>query len=95
MNKRLSRRAFSRMVAGAFLTGSIVEAAVQETRASGTLSEETALTLLEHIGYTPTLPGEMRTLKPMLEATLRDIQTIRDFQLPFALEPALIFRPDR
>ena len=96
MNRKgLSRRAFSKMAAGAFLAGSVLEAAVQETRAEGTLSDETAMTLLEHIGYKPTLPDEMKTLKPMLESTIRDIQTIRDFKLPFDLEPAFVFRADQ
>lgn len=83
------------MIAGTLLTGSVLEAAVQETEKSGGLSDDTALTLLKHIGYEPTLPDEMKTLKPMLESTLRDLKTIRDFQLPIALEPAFVFRPDR
>lgn len=94
-NKRVSRRVFSKMVAGTFLTGSMLDAAVQETRSTGQLSEETAMTLLEHIGYKPTLPDEMKTLKPMLEQTIRDLKTIRDFQLPISMEPAFVFHPDK
>ena len=53
------------------------------------------MTLLDHMGYRPTLPDEMKTLKPMLETTIRDIQKIREFQLPISLEPAFVFHPDR
>jgi len=91
----MNRRIFSKMVAGSFLTGSVLEAAVQESRQTGGLSDETAVTLLEHLGYKPTLPDEMKTLKPMLETTMRDLQRIRDFQLPIALEPAFVFHPDK
>jgi hypothetical protein len=93
--KPISRREFSMLVAGSILSGSVLEAAVQETRQTGGLSDATAMTLLEHIGYKPTLPDEMKTLKPMLETTIRDLQRIRDFQLPIALEPAFVFHPDR
>jgi len=93
--KPMNRRIFSKMVAGSFLTGSVLEAAVQESRQTGGLSDETAVTLLEHLGYKPTLPDEMKTLKPMLETTMRDLQRIRDFQLPIALEPAFVFHPDK
>ena len=91
----ISRRLFSKVVACTVLTGSVVEAAVQETQTTTGLSDETALTLLKHIGYEPTLPDEMRALKPMLETTLRDLQTIREFRLPIALEPAFVFHPER
>jgi hypothetical protein len=37
----------------------------------------------------------MKTLKPMLESTIRDLQRIRDFQLPISLEPAFVFHPDK
>ena len=94
-SKPMNRRMFSKMVAGTLLSGGVVEAAVQESRQTGTLSDETALTLLQHLGYTPTLPDEMKTLKPMLETTIRDIQKVRDFQLPIALEPAFVFHPDK
>jgi hypothetical protein len=93
--KPITRRAFSQMIAGSLLTGGVVEAAVQESQRTGTLSDDTAMTLLEHIGYKPTLPDEMKTLKPMLETTIRNLQTIRDFQLPIALEPAFVFHPDK
>jgi len=93
--KTISRRMFSKVVAGSLLTGSILEAAVQESRQTGTLSDGTAMTLLEHIGYKPTLPDEMKTLKPMLETTIKNLQTIRDFELPIALEPAFVFHPDK
>ncbi len=86
---------FSKMVAGTFLTGSVLEGAVQEARQTGALSDETALTLLSHMGYKPTLPDEMKQLKPMLETTIRQLQTIRDFQLPIALEPAFVFHADK
>ncbi len=86
---------FSKMVAGTFLTGSVLEAAVQESRQTGKLSDETALTLLEHMGYKPTLPDEMKSLKPQLETTIRQLQTIRDFELPIALEPAFVFHADK
>ena len=96
MNKKpISRRSFSKIIAGSFLTGSVVEAAVQEQQRTGTLSDDTAMTLLDHLGYKPTLPDEMKTLKPMLETTIRNLQTIRDFQLPIALEPAFVFHPER
>lgn len=91
----MTRRVFSKMVAGTFFTGSVLEAAVQESRQNGGLSDDTALTLLDHLGYKPTLPDEMKTLKPMLESTIRDIQKIRDFQLPISLEPAFVFHPDK
>ena len=93
--KPISRRVFSKMIAGTILTGSVLEAAVQESRTTGGLSDDTAMTLLKHIGYEPTLPEEMKTLKPMLEATIRDLQTIRDFQVPIAMEPAFVFHPDK
>src|SRR5262245_24528818 len=93
--KPMSRRMFSTVVAGTFLTVGVLEAAVQESRSNGALSDETALILLRHIGYEPTLPNEMKKLKPMLEATLRDLQAIRDFELPNFLEPAFVFHPDR
>src|SRR5262249_5479382 len=94
-SKPINRRVFSKMVAGTFLTGSVVEAAVQETRQNGALSEDTTLILLDHLGYKATLPEEMKTLKPMLESAIRDIQKIRDFQLPITLEPAFVFHPDK
>lgn len=94
-NKPINRRTFSKVLAGTLLSGGILEAAVQEQNAAGKLSDQTAMTLLEHIGYKPTLPDEMKTLKPMLEATLKDLQTIRDFQLPISLEPAFVFHPDK
>src|ERR1043165_8698892 len=95
-SKTINRRMFSKMMAGTFVAGGgILEAAVQESRQSGGLSDETALTLLDHLGYKPTLPDEMKTLKPMLETTIRNLQTIRDFQLPIALEPAFVFHPER
>ena len=93
--KTISRRLFSKVIAGTVLSGSILEAAVQEQRETGKLSDGTAMTLLEHLGYKPTLPDEMKTLKPMLETTIRDLQKIRDFQLPIALEPAFVFHPDK
>ena len=93
--KTLSRRMFSKVVAGSVLSGGMLEAAVQETRTTGSLSDGTAITLLEHIGYKPTLPDEMKTLKPMLETTLRDLQKIRDFELPISLEPSFVFHPDK
>jgi hypothetical protein len=93
--QRISRRTFSRMVAGTFLTGDVLDAAVRETRDQDKLSDQTALTLLQHIGYEPTLPDEMNTLRPMLEQTIKDLQTIREFQLPMSLEPAFVFHPDR
>jgi hypothetical protein len=86
---------FSKVVTGSLLSGSVLEAAVQETRTTGGLSDGTAITLLEHIGYKPTLPDEMKTLKPMLETTIRDLQKIRDFELPIALEPSFVFHPDK
>jgi len=86
---------FSKMVAGTFLAGSVLEAAVQESRQTGKLSDDTALILLEHMGYKPTLPDEMKSLKPMLETTIRQLQTIRDFQLPITLEPAFVFHADK
>jgi len=95
MDKRINRRTFSKVIAGSLLSSSVLEAAVQESRQSGGLSDETAATLLEHIGYKPTLPDEMKTLKPMLETTIRNLQTIRDFQLPIALEPAFVFHADK
>jgi len=95
MKKPISRRMFSRIVAGTFLTGNVLEAAVQESRQTGKLSDETAMTLLEHLGYKPTLPDEMKQLKPQLETTIRQLQTIRDFQLPITLEPAFVFHPDK
>jgi hypothetical protein len=91
----LTRRAFTRLVAGGLLTGGALEAAAQEQRSTGRLSDETAATLLDHIGYSPTLPHEMEALKPMLESVLRDLETIRDFEIPLTLEPAFIFRADR
>jgi hypothetical protein len=91
----MSRRAFSTMIAGTLLGGNALEAAVQETQRTGGLSDETALTLLEHIGYKPTLPDELKTLKPMLETTISNLKTIRDFQLPIAMEPAFVFHPDK
>ena len=91
----LTRRAFSKMVAGSLLTGGVLEAAVQERRTTGRLSDETAVTLLEHIGYKPTLPNEMETLRPMLDSVVRDLQTIRDFDVAITLEPAFVFRADR
>ncbi len=94
-SKPMNRRMFSKMVAGTFLSGSVVEAAVQESRQNGGLSEDTTLILLDHLGYKPTLPDEMKTLKPMLESAIRDIQKIRDFQLPISLEPAFVFHPDK
>ena len=94
-SKMIGRRMFSKVVAGSFLTGSVLEAAVQESRQTGGLSEATAITLLEHLGYKPTLPDEMKSLKPMLETTIRNLQTIRDFQLPIALEPAFVFHADK
>ena len=93
--KTMSRRIFSKVVAGSFLTGTVLEAAVQESRQSGGLSDDTAITLLEHLGYKPTLPDEMKSLKPMLETTIRNLQTIRDFQLPISLEPAFVFHADK
>jgi hypothetical protein len=93
--KPISRRIFSKVIAGSLLTGSVLEAAVQEVQQMGTLSDGTAMTLLEHLGYKPTLPDEMKTLKPMLETTIKDLQKIRDFQLPIALEPAFVFHPDK
>ncbi len=93
--KSITRRQFSKAFAGALLGGSVMEAAVQESRANGGLSDETAMVLLNHIGYKPTFPNEMRSLKPLLEMTIRDLQTIRDFQLPLSLEPAFVFHPDR
>jgi hypothetical protein len=93
--KIISRRLFSKVVAGSVLSGTILEAAVQESRATGGLSDATATTLLAHMGYTPTLPDEMKTLKPMLETTIRDLQKIRDFQLPISLEPAFVFHADK
>jgi hypothetical protein len=93
--KPISRRTFSRILAGSLATGSVLEAAVQESRQTGSLSDETAITLLDHIGYKPTLPDEMKTLKPMLETTIRNLQTIRDFRVPIALEPAFVFHPDK
>ena len=95
MSNPISRRAFSKIFAGTLLSGSVLEAAVQETRQTGSLSDETALILLDHMGYKPTLPDEMKTLKPMLETTIRDLQKIRDFQLPISLEPAFVFHPDK
>src|SRR5262245_47637872 len=38
-SKSMDRRVFSKVVAGTFLTGSVVEAAVQESRQSGRLSD--------------------------------------------------------
>jgi len=93
--KTISRRTFSKVFAGSLLSGSVLEAAVQETRQTGTLSDATAQTLLEHMGYKPTLPDEMKTLKPMLETTIRDLQKVRDFQLPISLEPSFVFHPDK
>jgi hypothetical protein len=96
MKKRtLTRRDFSRLVAATFFSGGVLEAAVQERQATGRLSEETAMTLLGHIGYQPTLPHEMETLKPMLESVLRDLQTIREFEVPITMEPAFVYRADR
>jgi len=89
----INRRTFSKLFAGSLLSGSVLEAAVQESRETGTLSDSTAMTLLEHIGYKPTLPDELKTLKPMLERTIKDLQTIRDFELPISLEPAFVFHP--
>jgi hypothetical protein len=94
-SRSISRRAFSKLIAGSLATGSVLEAAVQESRTDGTLSDETVMTLLNHLGYNPTLPDEMRTLKPLLELAVRDLQTIRDFEVPFSLEPAFSFRPDK
>lgn len=94
-NKAIDRRTFSKALAGTLLAGSILEAAAQEQQATGKLSDETAMTLLEHIGYKPTLPDEMKTLKPMLETTLKDLQIIRDFELPISLEPAFVFHPEK
>ena len=91
----ISRRVFSQWIAGSLLAGNVLEAAVQETRESGSLSDETAMVLLEHIGYKPSLPDEMKSLKPMLETTVRNLQTIRDFDLPITLEPAFEFHPDK
>jgi hypothetical protein len=93
--KTLSRRMFSKVMAGSVLSGGVLEAAVQEARTTGGLSDGTAITLLEHIGYKPTLPDEMKTLKPMLETTIRDLQKIRDFELPISLEPSFVFHPDK
>lgn len=93
--KTISRRMFSKVVAGSVVSGGILEAAVQESRETGGLSETTAMTLLEHIGYKPTLPDEMKTLKPMLETTIRDLQRIRDFELPISMEPAFVFHPEK
>jgi hypothetical protein len=93
--RKLTRRAFSRMVAGSLLTGGVLEAAVQETGTVGGLSETTAMLLLEHIGYKPSLPQEMETLRPMLESVIRDIETIRKFDVAIAIEPAFVFRADR
>ena len=93
--KTMSRRLFSKVVAGTVLSGSVLEAAVQEQREKGGLSDGTAITLLEYLGYKPTLPDEMKTLKPMLETTIRDLQKIRDFQLPISLEPAFVFHADK
>ncbi|MBI4472965.1 MAG: hypothetical protein HY646_09880 [Acidobacteria bacterium] len=91
----MNRRVFSKMIVGSLLAPGVLEAAVQESRSTGQLSDETALTLLKHIGYEAALPDEMKTLKPMLESTIRDLQTIRDFQLPVSLEPAFVFHPDK
>lgn len=94
--KKLTRREFATALTGSVIGGStLLEAAVQEERKDGQLSDETAMTLLRHIGYEPTLPDEMKTLKPMLEQTIRDLKIIRDFQLPIALEPAFVFHPDK
>jgi hypothetical protein len=93
--KGLTRRDFSRIVAGTFLTGGVLDAAVQERRTAGRLSDDTAMILLEHIGYKPTLPHEMDTLRPMLDSVVRDLQTIREFDIPITLEPAFVFRADR
>ena len=91
----MGRRMFSKVVAGSLMSGSVLEAAVQETRQTGGLSDQTALTLLDHLGYPPSLPDEMKSLKPMLETTIRNLQTIRDFQLPIELEPAFVFHPEK
>ena len=88
MNKQsINRRSFSKMIAGSLLTGSVVEAAVQEQQRTGALSDDTALILLDHLGYKPTLPDEMKTLKPMLETLARSTEArvhgirIADYQL--------------
>src|SRR5688572_1280912 len=92
----LTRRAFSKFLAGSLATGgAILEAAVRENQDTGGVSDETIATLLAHIGYELETDDELRELRPMVEQTLKDIQTIRAFEVPLTLEPSFVFFPDR
>jgi hypothetical protein len=93
--RNLTRRTFSKFIVGSLASGSVLEAAIQESRIDGGLSDETVMTLLDHLGYKPALSDEVKNLKPLVELAVRDLQTIRDFEVPFTLDPAFSFRPDK
>lgn len=92
----IGRRAFSTLLIGGLAsTTSLVEAAVQEAQTSGKISDETAKAILDHIGYPAAGPDEMAKLRPLIEETLRDIDTIRKFDVSLTLEPSFVFYPNK
>ena len=93
-NFRFTRRAFAGLTAGGLAGETLLEAAVQETRTTQALSLETARVLLEFLGQPAASHLELERMRPALERTVRAIQVIRDFEIPLALEPAFVFRPD-
>ena len=95
MRTTVSRRAFYRSLAGGLCGGSLLEAAAAEARTRGELSSQTVHALLEWIGYPPRSEEEAARMKPILHDTLLALEVIRSFEIPFALEPGVVFRPDR
>ncbi len=91
---RVNRRTFASLAAGGLAGSGLLEAAVQETRTAGILSPETARALLEFLGHPPASHRELEQMRSVLEWTVQAIQVIRDFEIPVALEPAFVFRPE-
>ena len=51
--------------------------------------------LLAWLGYPPRSEAEAARLRPLAQETLLALRVIRTFEIPFELEPGLVFRPER
>jgi hypothetical protein len=85
------RRSFTLTLGALVLAPAVVESALQEIRASGTVSRETVQAALQLTGDTMT-EAELEQARTTLESRLKEFEAIRSFPVPPGLEPAIQFK---
>jgi hypothetical protein len=92
MRTTLSRRLFSRTVTAGLLGPRLLDPG-RAAPAAEDLSPEALHALLAWLGYPPRDPAEAARLGPLARQTFELLQAIRKFEIPFELEPGVVFRP--